>query len=320
MRIALCFAILFSLLIGPPAFAGTWPDRPVHLIVPYPPGGNVDLTARIVADRMQEHYGQPFVVENRPGAGGMIAGAYVAKADNDGYTLFVAPNGPVLFSPLIFGRDTYNWREDFAPIGSITFTSLVLQVNSKLGVNNVDELFALAKQDPDALNMASPGVGTQNHMVSELLQRSVGAEWSTIQYSGNAPATTDLLGGHVDFNFDQLTVAKQYLESEQLQRLAVTSANRLPALPDVPTLVELGYEDAVAETFTGLFAPAGTPQDILNDLSSSLTEMLGNDDVIARFDTMGAEARAMRRDDFNAYLASNYEKWSRVIEEANIKQ
>lgn len=320
MKIALWFTILFSLLAGSSAFADSWPSRPVHLIVPYPPGGNVDLTARIVADRMQEHYGQPFVVENRPGAGGMIAGAYVAKAKNDGYTLLVAPNGPVLFSPLIFGRDTYNWREDFNPIGSITFTSLVLQVNSKLGVNSAKELFELAKNKPGELNMASPGVGTQNHMVSEMLQRSTGAQWSTIQYSGNAPATTDLLGGHVDFNFDQLTVAKQYVNSDQLQRLAVTSAKRQPALPDVPTLVELGYEDAIAETFTGLFAPDGTPEEVLDSLSSTLIDMLGTEETIARFDTMGTEARAMSRSDFTEYLTSNYDKWSKVIEEADISQ
>lgn len=320
MKIALCFTILFSLLTGTCAFADSWPSRPVHLIVPYPPGGNVDLTARIVADRMQEHYGQPFVVENRPGAGGMIAGAYVAKAKNDGYTLFVAPNGPVLFSPLIFGRDTYNWRDDFEPIGSITFTSLVLQVNRKLGVTSAKELFDLAKSKPGELNMASAGVGTQNHMVSELLQRITGAQWSTIQYGGNAPATTDLLGGHVDFNFDQLTIAKQYVDSDQLQRLAVTSAKRLPALPDVPTLVELGYGDVVAETFTGLFAPDGTPEEILTSLSDTLTEMLGTEEVIARFDTMGAEARAMVREQFSEYLSENYVKWSKIIEEADIRQ
>jgi len=320
LKIALCFVALFTLFLGQPALADGWPARPVHLIVPYPPGGNVDLTARIVADRLQEVYGQSFVVENRPGAGGMIAAGYVAKAKSDGYTLLVAPNGPVLYSPLIFGRDTYNWRKDFAPIGSITFTSLVLQVNSNLGINSVEELFALAKRRPGALNMASPGVGTQNHMISELLQRDTGAKWSTIQYNGNAPATTDLLGGHVDFNFDQLTVAKQYADNKQLQRLAVTSAKRIPAMPDVPTLVELGYEDAVAETFTGLFAPADTPQDVLDSLASTLKTMLDDKDVIARFETMGTEARAMSRDEFADYLADNYEKWSKVIEEANIKQ
>lgn len=320
MKITRWLTLLLSVLASGYAFADSWPSRPVHLIVPYPPGGNVDLTARVVADRMQEHFGQPFVVENRPGAGGMIAGGYVANAKKNGLTLLISPSGPVLFSPLIFGRDTYNWRKDFAPIGPITFTPLVLQVNSMLGVSSTKDLFDLAMSKPGQLNMASPGLGTQNHMISELLQRSTGAQWSTIQYGGNAPATIALLGGRVDFNFDQLTVAKQYVNSDQLRRLAVTSAKRQPALPDVPTLVEAGYDGAIAETFTDLFAPAGTPAEILNRLSDALTQMLGNEETIARFDAMGAEARVMSPEQFTRYLSENYDKWSKVIEEAEIRQ
>lgn len=295
-----------------------WPDKPVRVVVPYPPGGNVDVAARLIAPGLQAALGQPFIVENKPGAGGMIAGEYVARSDPDGYTLFMAANGPLLFSPLIFKRDAYKWDRDFAPISSISYTPLVLEVKPSLPVKNVSELIELARKDPGKLTMASPGAGTTNHLVSELLQHITGVRWTTAQYKGNAPANTDLLGGQVDFQFDQISVASPFIKEGRLRALAVTTAQRVPMLPDVPTFAEAGVKGMDASTFTGLLAPKGTPPEILAKLSKALDGILKQPDIIKRFADLGAEARGSSPQAFTQYLAAEDARWAPVIESAHI--
>lgn len=295
-----------------------WPDKPVRLVIPYPPGGNVDGAARIVSERLQQVFKQPFLVDNRPGAGGMIAGEYVAKAAPDGYTLFLSANGPLLFSPLIFKRNVYDWKKDFIPISSISFTPLVLQVHPSTPYKTVAELIAAAKKPNNTLTMASPGAGTQNHLVSEYLQRESGAHWVTVHYKGNAPATTDLLGGQVQFNFDQLSVALPFIQQGKTRALAVTSPQRLPQLPDVPTLQESGFKDFSTETFTGLLAPKGTPQQIVDRLSQALQSILAEKAVQEKFQNLGAEARGSTPEQFRQFLAKEDSRWVPVIKEANI--
>ncbi|OWT72776.1 MULTISPECIES: tripartite tricarboxylate transporter substrate binding protein [unclassified Achromobacter] len=295
-----------------------WPDKPVRVIVPYPPGGNVDVAARLIAPGLQAALGQPFIVENRPGAGGMIAGEFVARSDPDGYTLFMAANGPLLFSPLIFKRDAYKWNRDFAPISSISYTPLVLEVKPSLPVKNLTELIALARKEPGKLTMASPGAGTTNHLVSELLQHITGARWTTAQYKGNAPANTDLLGGQVDFQFDQISVASPFIKDGKLRALAVTTSQRVPMLPDVPTFAEAGVTGMDASTFTGLLAPKGTSPEILAKLSKALEGILEQPDIIKRFADLGAEARGSSPEAFTHYLAAEDARWTPIIESAHI--
>jgi len=295
-----------------------WPERPVKIVVPYPPGGNVDVAARLIAPGLQAALGQPFIVENKPGAGGMIAGEQVARSAPDGYTLFMAANGPLLFSPLIFKRDAYQWDRDFAPISSVSYTPLVLQVRPALKAKTLQELLALAKKDPGKLNMASPGAGTTNHLVSELLQSLTGARWTTAQYKGNAPATTDLLGGQVDFNFDQISVALPYVKDGRLRALAVTTAKRVPSMPDVPTFAEAGVQGMEAATFTGLLAPKGTPPEVLDKLSAALGKILAQPAIIQRFDELGAEARGSSPEEFTRYLAAEDARWTPIIKRAGI--
>ncbi|MDQ8034591.1 MAG: tripartite tricarboxylate transporter substrate binding protein [Bordetella sp.] len=312
----LCAALALS------AFAtlaqAAWPEKPVKIVVPYPPGGNVDVAARLIAPGLQQALGQPFIVENKPGAGGMIAGEQVARSDPDGYTLFMAANGPLLFSPLIFKREAYKWDRDFAPISSISYTPLVLQVKPDLPAKSLSELIALAKKEPGKLNMASPGAGTTNHLVSELLQSLTGARWTTAQYKGNAPATTDLLGGQVDFNFDQISVALPYVKEGRLRALAVTTAKRVPSMPDVPTFAEAGVQGMEAATFTGLLAPKGTPPEILAKLSEALTRILAEPTIIKRFEELGAEARGSSPEAFTRYLAAEDARWTPIIKRAGI--
>lgn len=306
-------------LAAVPAFAQDgWPDKPVKLVLPYPPGGNVDGAARIVSEQLQAVFKQPFIVDNRPGAGGMIAGEQVAKAAPDGYTFFMGANGPILFSPTIFKRNAYDWKKDFAPVSSVSFTPLVLQVNAATPYKNIAEFMAAAGKPGSALTMASPGAGTTNHLVSEYLQRESGVKWLTVHYKGNAPATTDLLGGQVQFNFDQLSVAQPFIQQGRTRALAVTSARRVPQLPDVPTLQEAGFKGFEAETFTGILAPAGTSKEVLQRFSAALRTILEDKAVQAKFQTLGAEARGSTPEQFAKFLAKEDARWMPVIKQANI--
>ncbi|MDR6860235.1 tripartite tricarboxylate transporter substrate binding protein [Variovorax guangxiensis] len=319
MRLVTAFLAAGAALTTLPAVAqNTWPDKPVKLVLPYPPGGNVDGAARIISEQLQAVFKQPFVVENRPGAGGMIAGEAVAKAQPDGYTLFMGANGPILFSPTIFKRNAYDWKKDFAPVSSVSFTPLVLQVHPSTPYKTVAELVAAGKKPGNALTMASPGAGTTNHLLSEYLQRESGAHWTTVHYKGNAPATTDLLGGQVQFNFDQVSVAGPFIQQGRTRALAVTSPKRLPQLPDVPTLQEAGFKDFSTETFTGILAPRATPKEIVVRLSDALQTILADKAVQARFQALGSEARGSTPEQFTAFLAKEDARWMPVIKQANI--
>src|SRR5258705_10896364 len=274
---------LFAALLNTPADAQQWPARSVRLMVPYPAGGNVDGAARVIADRLQKMLGQTFIVENKAGAGGLIAGEAFKKAAPDGYTLFVGANGPVLFAPEIAKRDAYNWKRDFLPISSITMTPLVLEVHPSLAAKDLKEFFDLARSDPGKLTMASPGQGTTNHLLSELMQSTLGVEWLTVHYRGNAPALTDLISGQVQFAMDQISVGLPSIKSGMLRPLAVTGSHRASWLPDVPTLTELGYTEFDGQTFTSLFPPSSTPAQIVTKLHQTLAEILKNAPIFEKF-------------------------------------
>jgi tripartite-type tricarboxylate transporter receptor subunit TctC len=304
MRKALLLAAALCAL-AMPAGAQSWPERTVRLVVPYPPGGNVDGAARIIANKLQEKLRQPVVIENKAGAGGLIGGELVAKATLDGYTLFVGANGPILFAPEITGKHAYEWSKDFASVTTISMTPLVLQVHPLVPAKTLQEFFELAKREGGKLNMASPGPGTTNHLLSELLQSVTGVTWTTVHYRGNAPATNDLIAGHVQFNFDQISIARPFVKDGKTGALAVTGTKRAHWLPDVPTFAELGYKDVTGQTFTALLAPAATPAPVIAKLSAAMTEILRDKDVKEKFDLLGAEAVAMSPDELRKYLASD---------------
>ena len=318
MRVLLILSAALFALCAPVA-AQSWPERTVRLVVPYPPGGNVDGAARIVANKLQEKLGQPVVIENKAGAGGLIDGEMVAKSAPDGYTLFVGANGPILFAPEISGKRSYEWSKDFAPITTISLTPLVLQVHPSVPAKTLGELFELAKREPGKLMMASPGAGTTNHLLSELLQPIAGTTWTTVHYRGNAPATNDLIAGHVQFNFDQVSVALPFIRDGRTRPLAVTGTKRAKWIPDVPTFAELGYKDVVGQTFTALLAPAGTPAPVIARLSAAMTEILREPDVVEKFNLLGAEAVAMMPEDLRKYLATEDATWMPIVRKANIK-
>ncbi|MEJ7932423.1 tripartite tricarboxylate transporter substrate binding protein [Ramlibacter sp. AN1015] len=301
-----------------PAFAQEYPSKPIRIVVPYPPGGNVDGAARIVAAELQKTLPQPIVVENKAGAGGMLAAELVAKADPDGYTLFMAANGPLLYSPTIYNRPLYHWKKDFVPISMVSLTPLLVQVHPSVPAKTVPDLVALAKAKPNTVTMASPGAGTTNHLMSEMLQKVTGAKWITAHYKGNAPATNDLLGGQVQFNIDQVSVAQPFIKDGRTRALAVVAPKRVPWLPDVPTLEEQGITGVEGQTFTGLLAPAGTPQPVIDKLSAALRTALASQSVKDRFYQAGAEARWMAPQEFSNYLAKEESTWMPIIRSANI--
>lgn len=311
-------AASLTLLLAACAQAQSWSSNTIKIVVPYPPGGNVDNAARLIAPGLQQALGQPVIVENRAGAGGMIAAQHVAKSDPDGYTLFMAANGPLLYSPTIFGRNTYHWKKDFAPITSVSFTPVVLQVHPKVQAKTLGEFLDYAKKNPGKLMMASPGAGTTNHLVSEQLQVLTGARWTTVHYKGNAPATFDLIGGQVDFNFDQVSVALQYIKEGKTRALAISTPKRVASMPDVPTFAEAGVKGMEAATFTGLLAPAGTPKAIVDRLSQEVAKIVQDKNVIEKFEAMGAEARSMTPDEFAAYLAKEDATWLPIIKRIDI--
>ena len=260
---------LFAAALSTPADAQQWPTRQVHLIVPYPAGGNVDGAARVIADRLQAKLGQPFIIENKAGAGGLIAGEAFAKMPPDGYALFVGANGPVLFAPEIAKRDAYNWKRDFVPITSITMTPLVLEVHPSVPAKDLKEIIALARRDPGKLTMASPGPGTTNHLLSELMQSTLGVQWLTVHYRGNAPALNDLIGGQVQFALDQISVGLPSIKAPtishtvlsekppSIQRSALLGscstypempATVRPMIPTAPTGIDSRMSPAITAT------------------------------------------------------------------------
>lgn len=306
-------------LLIQPAAAQQWPARAVKVVVPYPAGGNVDGAARIIANRLQEILGQPFIIDNRAGAGGLIAGEMFAKSAPDGYTLFIGANGPVLFAPEINKRDAYNWKRNFLPVTSISMTPLVLEVHPTLPAKTLKEFLDLARKDPGKLTLASPGAGTTNHLLSELMQSTLGLEWLTVHYRGNAPAINDLIGGQVQFALDQISVGLPYIKSGMVRALAVTGSHRASWIPDVPTFAELGYKDFDGQTFTGLFLPAGAPADIVSKLHDTVVAILKEPAIVEKFNVLGAEAMAMTPAEFTAYLEREDAKWIPVVRKANIK-
>jgi tripartite-type tricarboxylate transporter receptor subunit TctC len=312
-------AALLASLMPAPASAQTWPERTVRLVVPYPPGGNVDVAARILAERLQGELGQPFIVENRAGAGGLIGAEAVAKAEPDGYTVLVGANGPILFAPEMAARRAYEWRRDFIPVTTVTLTPLVLQVRTSLAAETFAQFLALARTPQAPLRMAAPGPGTTNHLISEVMQAKLGVTWTTIQYRGNAPATNDVIAGHMDFNLDQLSVSLPFLKDRRTRALAITGSRRSPDLPDVPTFTELGYAEFDGQTFTGLMLPAKTPEAIVARLHAATVKVLGEPGVQERLRAIGTLAAPMTRAEFTSYLEKEDATWLPIIKRLEIR-
>ena len=301
------------------ATAQQFPTKPITLVVPYAPGGNVDISTRILQSGIGDSLGQPIIIENRPGAGGLIAGDYVARSAPDGHTLFVGSNASILLGPMTMPKPPYQWDKVFAPVSSLAVATNMLLVTPKLPVKTVTELVDYAKKNPGKLTLATSSGASINHFLAELLKLKTGITWTEVHYRGNAPAINDLMAGHVDVGLMQLTDSRQHLEAGTLRALAVLGPKRAPAVPDVPTIVEAGLPDVQGITFNGLFAPKDTPPAVIEKLSTAIRAALEKKEVIAKLGDLGSEARGNTPQEFTKFLADETAKWTDVMQKANIK-
>src|SRR5437868_5174980 len=303
---------------GAAAAAQDFPSRPVRIVVPYPPSGNVDITARTISSAFGEALGQPIVIDNRAGAGGTIGTNAVAKSPPDGYTLVLGSSATITAGPAVYKHPPYDPFKELVAIGAIQLAPIVLTVAPKTPVSSFAEYVARAKARPGQVTIASAGSGSSNHLAIELLMRQANLQLLHVPYKGSGPALTDLIGSQVEAMMDQLTASMAHIREGRIRAIAITSRKRSPDLPDVPTLDELGVKGYEASTFTGLFAPAATPMAVVEALASALRKAMANPTVRGRFRTMGVEVMDMSRAEFAAYVRADYDKWLKLAREANI--
>jgi len=319
MRSALRHFAAVILAFSAPAFAQPYPAKPIRVIVPFAAGGNVDITARLVAPGLSEALGQPVVVENRPGAGGTIGADAVAKSPPDGYTLLMGSNSTFSVAPSLYPKNPYNPLSDFAPVIMLASAPFVLVTNPGVAAKDARELVALAKASPGKLTMSSAGTGSSNHLVGELFQAISGARFTHVPYKGSGQALTDLMGGQVNLHFDQITSAASHIQAGKLRALMVTARERVPMLTDVRTAAEAGYPAFEATNVTGLIAPAGTPREIVEKLNAAAQKVVAQPAIRARFAEIGAQTTGGTPEQFGAYIRDDLAKWTRIVKEANVK-
>ena len=299
------------------AHAESYPNRPVRLVVGFAPGGGNDITARLMGQWLSERLGQPFVIENRPGAGTNVATEAVVNAAPDGYTiLFVAPSAAI--NATLYEKLNFNFIRDLAPIAGIMRIPNVMVVNPSVPARTVPEFIAYAKANPGKINVASPGVGTSVHLSAELFKMMTGIDMVHVAYKGSAPSLTDLLGGQVQVSFATMPASIEFIRAGKLRALAVTTATRSPALPDVPTVGEFvpGYEGS---TWYGLCARMGTPAEVIDKINKEINAGLADPTMKARLADLGGVTIAGSPGDFGRLIADETEKWAKVIRAANIK-
>jgi len=302
------------------AWSQAYPSvKPIRLIVPFAPGGNVDITARTIAPGLGEAIGQTVVVENRTGAGGVLGADAVAKSPADGYTLLMGSNSSVSVAPALNPKNPYHPIRDFAPISLVAATPFVLVAHPSVPANTLGELIALAKAKPGSLTMASGGIGSSNHLVGELFQSVTRTKLLHIPYKGAGAVAGDLMGGQVQLLFDQLAASTPNIKSGKLKAFAVTSATRASVLPEVPTMVESGLKEMDVINITGLLAPIGTSPEIVARLNAALLKVLARTEVKERFATLGVSPLGSTPEQFATFIRDDYAKWTKVITDANIK-
>jgi len=299
------------------ARAQAYPTRPVRLIAPFAPGGGSDMTARLIGQWLSERLGQQFVIDNRPGAASNIATEAVVRASADGYTLLIVGSWNTINATL-YDKLSFNFIRDIAPVASVIRDPYVMVVNPSVPAKSVPEFIAYAKDNPRKLNMASPGTGTGPHIGGELFKMMAGVDMVHVPYRGGGPVVTDLLGGQVQVSFASMPSSIQYIRAGKLRALAVTTATRSEALPDVPTVGEFvpGYE---ASTWYGVGAPKATPAEIIDKLNKEINAGLADPNIKARIADVGGTVLALSPADFGNFIADETEKWGNVIRALNIK-
>lgn len=298
--------------------AGSYPNKPVRLIDPFPPGGGSDLVARLVGQKLTKVWSHPIVIDNRGGAGGTMGSDMAAKAVPDGYTLLMGTASAMTVSPHMAGTP-YDPLRDFAPIVLATTIPLIIVVHPSVPAKSVRDLIALAKAQPGKLNFGSSGNGTISHLAGELFKMLTATQMVQVPYKGGGPALIDLLGGQVQLTFNNILSALPHVRTEKIRALAVTGAKRSPAVPDVPTVVEAGVPGYEVVQWNGFFAPARTPRAIVVKLNAEIGKVLQQTDIRDKLAGEGAEIAGGSPEGLSAFIAADFAKWGRVIKEANLR-
>jgi tripartite-type tricarboxylate transporter receptor subunit TctC len=296
-----------------------YPDKPVKIIVPYPPAGTTDILARLIAQRLTERMKQPFVIENRPGAGGAIGSVAVAKSPADGYTLLMGTVNSHGINSALFKNLPYDAVKDFAPITIVGSTPNVLAVHPSVPAKNLAELLALARAKPGSLNFASTSQGGSPHMSGELLKSMTGVDIAHIPYKGAGPMLIDLIGGQVQMGFDNLPSSIGHIRSGRIRAIAVTTAKRFPGTPEIPTMAESGVPGYEVSAWFGLLAPAGTPKPVIDTLYMNIAAILKQPEVVKQLFDLGAEPGGNTPEAYARQIGADVEKWKKVVAATGVK-
>ncbi|MGV3653512.1 MAG: Bug family tripartite tricarboxylate transporter substrate binding protein [Noviherbaspirillum sp.] len=301
------------------ANAQEYPSRPIRLVVPYSAGGPSDSQARMIGQKLSDMMKQPVIVENRPGGAGNIGADLVAKAKPDGYTLLFCSTGALVVNPHIFGKMPFNALTDFAPIALVSSAPTVLAVHPGVPAANIGELIRLIKADPDKFSYASGGEGTTQHLSGELLKGMAGLKMAHIPYKGEGQSTTDALGGHVPIIFNSVGTGLPNYQAGKLRPLAVTSAQRNPALPDVPTLAESGLSGYEVTAWQGVLAPAGTPLAIIGKLNAAIGNIIKSPEITEKLTSVGNVPAEGTAEEFATFIRTEMPRWGKLVRQAGIK-
>jgi tripartite-type tricarboxylate transporter receptor subunit TctC len=314
------WAACLGLLIGAsPAAHAAYPDKPIRVVIGFPAGGPLDQHARLLADRLQAVLGQPVLIDYKAGAGGTVGAQDVMKAAPDGYTLMLANTGVMVINPALYTKLPYQTTRDFTPIARTAMQPLALLVNPKVPVDTLKDFVAYAKARPGQVNYGSAGNGGISHLVPEMFKGAAGLFMVHIPYRGSAPAFTDLMGGQVQFMAESIPQAAAYHKQGKVKALAVTSRERNPALPDIPTVIETGIRDFEVVGFYGFLAPAGLPRDITLKLSDAFRQVLTSPEIRQRMISQGADPAFLGSEDFGKFLTAEMPRWAEAVRKSGAK-
>ena len=312
-------ALWLGASVMPAAAQADYPNKPVRMLIGFPPGQATDTLGRAIAQKLSQQLGQQFVVENKPGAAGIIATQAAMSSPPDGYTLLVSSSGPLAVNPGLYSKLPYDPIKDFTPVAGIAIVPLVLVTNPSFPATNLKELVAAAKAKPKSVNYASGGSGVTNHLVMEMFRGAAGVDMTHIPYKGGPPAVTDLIGGQVNVMFETSVAVLPFVKQGKLRALAVSSSKRLTTAPDIPTVAELGYPGFSGVPWVAIMAPANTPAPIVAKLNAEVNKALASKEIRDQFAGQGVEPMQMTSEELGAFVKSELAKWTKVVKDSGAK-
>ena len=319
LKFAAAVAGALALAAATLAPAQTWPSKPVKIVVPYPPGGTSDILARAVGQKLQEQWGQAIVVENKPGATGNIGADFVAKSPPDGYTVLLADIGSLAIAPSVVTSLPFDPVKDFAPVVMVAYSPHLLVVHPSVPAKDAKELIALARAKPGSFNFAVSGIGGANHLAGIEFAQRAGIQWAYIPYKGGSQALTDMVGGQAQVMFNGMLATYPFVKDGKLKALAISSAKRFAAVPDIPTVAESGMPGFETGSWQGIVAPAATPPEVVRKMHAAVTAILATAEMKERLDKAGAEVRPMSPEQFGAFIRGERDRWAKVVKESGAK-